>query len=282
MRLGHRLQTLADMVTDQYQTVWDTCCDHGFLGAELLKRKQQGQLPNLKQLHFVDIQPDIIEQLHTKLQTFFPMSENDKCPENVGASDKTEKSESSEKPKKAEFGKNAVWHTHCQSVSDISLANCSGSQLVIIAGVGGDLVTQFIEELHQKYADLELTFLLCPVRQIPELRQRLFELKFDLLDEKLITENKRFYECLLVKTTSNAQPKSEVSTIGQKIWSINSSEQSSKERPDIADELKIKISYAKSMLSHYQSAAKNPAQTQIASRLADLYRTKLDELLSAE
>ena len=74
MRLGHRLQQLINMVEYDYPFIWDTCCDHGLLGAELLNQNKQGKRPNLDTVYFVDVQADIMAGTQQKLETFYPQS----------------------------------------------------------------------------------------------------------------------------------------------------------------------------------------------------------------
>ncbi|WP_198595364.1 SAM-dependent methyltransferase, partial [Vibrio lentus] len=49
MKLSNRLQTLHSLVSNDYQHIWDCCCDHGFLGVQLLSDNKAPLI------HFVDI-----------------------------------------------------------------------------------------------------------------------------------------------------------------------------------------------------------------------------------
>ncbi len=67
--LGPRLQTIFDLIKEQqalnpFDCIWDCCCDHGYLGLQLLQHELTDQL------FFVDQLPHIIERLHTKLESF--------------------------------------------------------------------------------------------------------------------------------------------------------------------------------------------------------------------
>jgi len=53
------------MVKSQYD---HCCCDHGLLGAALLA---QQAAPHI---HFVDVVPELMQQLENKLTRFFPKS----------------------------------------------------------------------------------------------------------------------------------------------------------------------------------------------------------------
>lgn len=67
--LGARLKAILNLVAAEqkknpYTTIWDCCCDHGYLGLKLLSE-------NLcKKTVFVDQVPHIIEQLKTRLDGF--------------------------------------------------------------------------------------------------------------------------------------------------------------------------------------------------------------------
>lgn len=190
------------MVTADYTHIWDCCCDHGLLGATLLSRLAA---PNI---HFVDIVPKLMAELETKLQRFYPHS-------------------------------TPVWKTHCIDVAELPLDKHQGKHLVIIAGVGGDLMIKFIGALHQKYPELTIDFLLCPVHHQFALRKKLIELNFALKDEVLIEDNQRFYEVILV--TSVTDENAPISAVGEKIWQSTSIKQA-----NIAEK------YLHKTLSHYQ------------------------------
>ena len=56
------------MVKDDYYHIWDCCCDHGFLGASLLSNQKA------KNIHFVDIVPELMSDIENKLQQFYSKS----------------------------------------------------------------------------------------------------------------------------------------------------------------------------------------------------------------
>lgn len=294
MKLGHRLQTLVNLIPQNHNVIWDTCCDHGLLGAEILRRQKAGQFNSLMSIHFVDIQPDIINQLTANLERFYPPSQ--KAPED------------------------ASWHTHCLSTEALPLKSVNGPQLVVIAGVGGDLVAQFVKALSTQIDGDNVEFLLCPVRHVAELRQTLNALNFSLVKEILVCENHRFYECLLVKPSSNTKVHRPISLIGNELWEpLASAEQKSKdletkaivraettvgaetnlrekhyvgaetnvgEEDNMRTELEMEVSvqveqrkkYCQSMIRHYEAASKNPKKRDFALTLATAYRQKLATL----
>ncbi|MBA6288359.1 tRNA (adenine(22)-N(1))-methyltransferase TrmK [Colwellia sp. MB3u-4] len=188
MKLSKRLQHIEQMVTADYTHIWDCCCDHGFLGASLLSR-QAGQ-----NIHFVDIVPELITAIESKLQEFFPYSIS-------------------------------AWKTHCLDVAKLPLQQYQGKHLVIIAGIGGDLMIQFIDAIQQKHPDMKIDFLLCPVNQQFALREKLIALKFSLKNEVLVKDNRRYYEVILVSSTSDTHK--EISPVGHDIWQSVSAEQAS-------------------------------------------------------
>lgn len=63
-RLGKRLAALRDAITEDYDDIWDVCCDHGFLGESLLL------LGRAKHLHLVDQLPVITKQLEERFNQY--------------------------------------------------------------------------------------------------------------------------------------------------------------------------------------------------------------------
>ncbi|MFA0087353.1 tRNA (adenine(22)-N(1))-methyltransferase TrmK [Vibrio sp. 10N.261.51.F12] len=186
MKLSKRLIQIDKMVATHYSHIWDCCCDHGYLGAALLDRQAA------KDIHFVDIVPKLMQELAAKLEQFHSSGQ-------VRA------------------------HTHCQDVAAIPLGQYSGRQLIIIAGVGGDLMIRFITCLLDQHPTISLDFLLCPVHHQYALREALIERDLRLTSEALVEDNQRFYEVLLVSTDrTNASRK--VSNVGSDIWVSNSEE----------------------------------------------------------
>jgi tRNA (adenine22-N1)-methyltransferase len=196
------------MVAATYDHIWDCCCDHGLLGFALLSRQASNNI------HFIDIVPELMTKLTHKLERFAPSSN---------------------------------WQTHCLDVAKLPLAQHKGKHLVIIAGVGGDLMIQFIEAINQQHKNLNIDFLLCPVHHQFSLRQKLIELNFSLQDEVLIEENQRFYEIMLVSSLADELNKElneenqPISPVGDKIWQSTSNKQS-----------EIAVKYLQKTLSHYQ------------------------------
>jgi tRNA (adenine22-N1)-methyltransferase len=188
LKLSRRLQHIEQMVTADYTHIWDCCCDHGFLGASLLSRQAA------QNIHFVDIVPELITLIESKLQQFFPHSIS-------------------------------AWKTHCLDVAKLPLQKYQGKHLVIIAGIGGNLMMQFIDDIQQKHPNMNIDFLLCPVNQQFALREKLIALKFSLKNEVLIKDNRRYYEVMLVSSTSDTDK--EISPVGHEIWQSATTKQAS-------------------------------------------------------
>ncbi|PKG80917.1 SAM-dependent methyltransferase [Colwellia sp. 75C3] len=210
------------MVTSDYTHIWDCCCDHGFLGSSLLS-KQAAQ-----NIHFVDIVPDLMSQVESKLQRFYPNSVS-------------------------------AWKTHCIDVSTLPLQHYEGSHLVIIAGVGGDLMRQFINDIHQSHPNVNIDFLLCPVNNQFELRQQLITLDFSLQKEVLVEDNRRFYEIILVSSISNKN--SPISAVGDDIWQSITAKQAN-----------VVKQYLERTLNHYNRVQQGSAAS--VEYIINAYRDK--------
>lgn len=207
------------MVETEYDHIWDCCCDHGQLGAALLKTQIAKQAITPAQIHFVDIVPELMDTVASNIKRFLPNTES-------------------------------LWQIHCLDVALLPLDQYQGKHLIIIAGVGGDLMMHFINAIHQQYPTLELDFILCPVHHQFALRQQLIQFNFGLKQEVLIKENNRFYEILYV--TSSQHKGTNVSPIGDQIWHASSVAQA-----------EIIQQYLTKTLSHYQRIAQGtPAQVE--------------------
>ncbi len=205
MKLGKRLKQIESMVTSDYSHIWDCCCDHGLLGAALLERVAAPCI------HFVDRVPEIISELEKKLQRFHS---------DVASS----------------------WQTHCIDVAVLPIDQYDGKHLIILAGVGGELITQLVSTIYQLHLTAQIDFLLCPVRHQFMLRQQLVNLDFGLQNEMLVEENQKIYEVLLVSSPANQddmQPR--VSPVGELIW-----------QADTADQAKVTVKYLNKVIRHLQ------------------------------
>ncbi|EGQ7698938.1 SAM-dependent methyltransferase [Vibrio vulnificus] len=179
MKLSKRIQAVAEMVNQEYDHIWDCCCDHGYLGFELLRRSPSTTV------HFVDIVPTLTDKISHTL---------------------------------AQFGdvQAANWQVHCMDVGDLPHAKHTGKHLIIIAGVGGDLALDLVKRIQDNHPHSELEFLLCPVHHLYTLRDALHGMNFRLIAERLVEDNRRFYEILHI---SNAPAvTTPISVTGEQLW----------------------------------------------------------------
>ncbi|MFC1235926.1 tRNA (adenine(22)-N(1))-methyltransferase [Vibrio sp. F74] len=219
MKLSKRLIQIEQMVASGYAHVWDCCCDHGFLGAALLSRQVRSTI------HFVDIVPELMAELNGKLHRFYSSS---------------------------------AWETHCLDVAELPLEQYEGKPLIIIAGVGGDLMIKFIDAIHQKHSGLDIDFLLCPVHHQFALRQKLIELDYRLKHEVLVEDNQRFYEVILVSSTKQENMK--IGPVGEKIW-----------QPESSNQAAIAENYLNKTLNHYSRIQQG--NTTDVQPIIDAYRS---------
>ncbi|RZG07821.1 SAM-dependent methyltransferase [Pseudoalteromonas sp. CO348] len=204
MKLGKRLQTLHDVVTEDYQHIWDCCCDHGQLGAQFLDSSQA-------HIHFVDVVPALIAKVKLDLARFFPEAET-------------------------------RYSLYTQDVATLPLAQYSGRQLVIIAGVGGDLTAELMTSLCCNLRD-EVDFLLCPVHHHYTLRQTLQSLPLKLTYESLVEENRRIYEVLYL---TSGKTGTAITPLGEAIWQQGT----------------LSKRYLEKTLDHYARVAKGKPEAQ--------------------
>ncbi len=237
MTLGRRLKAIEAMVGSGYSHIWDCCCDHGLLGAALITRRAAPHI------HFVDIVPSLIANLEQQLNRFFP--------DNSPAGDMETAT--------------SQWHLHCANLIDLPLESFGGKHLLIIAGVGGDLSTDFIAALSERHPKLDLDFILCPIHHQFKLRQELIARRFHLRQEILIEENKRFYEILWVSSNPEGTvPESPVSPVGDSLW-----------RGENPAHEKLVLQYLRTKLNHYQRIQSRQGNeiSQIINAYHNVYKT---------
>ncbi|BDF94798.1 MULTISPECIES: tRNA (adenine(22)-N(1))-methyltransferase [Pseudoalteromonas] len=187
MRLSKRLATIDSFIKPGFQAIWDCCCDHGLLGMQLVEREAADTI------HFVDIVPALMDELTAKLTRYSPTQ---------GA---------------------AHWQVHCIDVADIAI-NFQQRNLVIIAGVGGELLLRFINHIlaaQQQFANInkgeilaELEFIICPVHHTYKVREGLLEQGMRLINEAIVCENNRFYEVIHI----SKQAKHRLTLTGSSMW----------------------------------------------------------------
>jgi len=208
------------MITSYYQNIWDCCCDHGSLGFALLQRKAA------ETIHFTDIVESLIDKVNQQLKQHFSRTEH-----------------------------LSHWKTHCIDAAKIPFsqycsldkANENSKQLIIIAGVGGELLiellTNIINNNKDSFTDQPIEFILCPVHYNYHVRAALINLKASLINEVLIKENDRFYEILHV-VIGNKNSIIPISIVGSKMWDLKS---------------KAHKEYLDKTITHYQRMQRNTA-----------------------
>jgi len=184
LKISHRLQKIDSFIVNHYEHIWDCCCDHGFLGLHLLERQAADTL------HFIDTVEHILLNLKSQLEQRRDIPQS-------------------------------RWQTHCLDAAKLDLyptgRPSNKPQLIIIAGVGGELTISLVTDLLKSHPDLNLEFLLCPVHHNYKVRQALIELELGLIDECLLQENKRFYEVIHV----SRQAKKTISKVGSIMWDLS-------------------------------------------------------------
>ncbi len=209
MKLSQRLQHIEQLITQPYEHIWDCCCDHGWLGQALLTRQAASHI------HFVDIVPALIDKLQQRLTHHFL--------------DQTK------------------WSAECLDVATIPLNQYQGRQLVIIAGVGGDLSAELVRKIVRSHPDQTIDFILCPVYHTYALRQQLQQLTCVLHHESLVEENRRYYEILYIGTPTSTDTSAQtISLVGDRLWKVNA-----------IDQYQRAERYLNKLLSHYQRVEKS-------------------------
>ncbi|WP_415903220.1 tRNA (adenine(22)-N(1))-methyltransferase TrmK [Neptuniibacter sp. QD29_5] len=184
MKLSNRLQLLLGMIADQYEQIWDCCCDHGYLGQAILNTRPKAQV------HFLDVVPSITTQLEQKLR-------------------------------QSEFSQDR-WAVHCGDIQQFVLPksdSCLGAQgrkLLVIAGVGGDLTLDMVSAVLHNNPDSDIDFLICPVRQLYKVRSGVQKLGLGLVNEAIVKDSGRYYEAIHISTLSQK----EVHVVGESMWDL--------------------------------------------------------------
>ncbi|MEL0634981.1 tRNA (adenine(22)-N(1))-methyltransferase TrmK [Pseudoalteromonas carrageenovora] len=187
MKLSKRLTAIDTLISQHHDIIWDCCCDHGYLGMALLKRAAA------KQVIFVDIVATVMDDLSAQLSSINKLQKTcDKKPQ---------------------------WQVLCQDVGKIEIAK-NKSQVVAIAGIGGELLLSLMQQIIANNAlnNLEhVRFILCPVHHTYKLRTGLKTLGLGLISEQIVYDNKRFYE--VIEVSFNSQ--NEISNTGHSMWNHN-------------------------------------------------------------
>lgn len=255
MKISQRLQQINSMITGHYDHIWDCCCDHGLLGMLLLKRNAA------RQVHFVDCVPSLMQALELRLQRFFPADLSGLNPNLAPHSDPDLNPDID-----PHLSCHTQWQVHCLDVATLPLEQTSDKdkQLIIIAGVGGELLVELVRAILVQHPQRHLEFILCPVHHNYYVRQSLTALGLGLKSEHLLEENQRFYEILHVTTIvePNILP---ISATGSLMWQT-------------LDETSLPRAqrYLSQLIGHYQ---RMPAHKQ-TPEIIDAYQQQLAQLLS--
>ncbi|PKG38431.1 SAM-dependent methyltransferase [Psychromonas sp. Urea-02u-13] len=201
------------MAGRDYDHIWDCCCDHGLLGFQLLKNDKAGHI------HFVDVVAPLLNEIDNKLSRYYQ-------------------------------GK-SEWSVHCLDVATLPIAEYdidSGAEqkkhLIIIAGIGGQLLITLLKVLFPHCRAFNVEFILSPVHHNHQLRAYLKDQNCRLIDEVIVEENKRFYEVLHIDQRAlNKSTDCFVSLVGDKMWNF--------------DYVEHQL-YLQQTIKHYQRMAKNP------------------------
>ncbi|GLQ33552.1 tRNA (adenine(22)-N(1))-methyltransferase [Litoribrevibacter albus] len=226
MKLSARLQTLVNLVETSggpgFDHIWDTCCDHGLLGQALLSDSAlNGVSQNRPVIHFVDVVPELMAQLEARLIAQMQDHQD-------------------------------YWQVHCQDVAQLNLLTFppEDRHLIIIAGIGGDLMIDIIQGLlksigHTGHSQRlsRISFLLCPVYHHYRVRTFLAEQGLGLETEVLVEDKGRMYELLNVSFNAS-QP---VASTGDEMWDFS--------RP-------AHLRYLKQTIKHYRQVVRRNPEAQ--------------------
>ena len=214
MKLGKRLQKIKEMAVfasaknkRDFDEIWDCCCDHGYLGFALLLDE------GTSTINFVDVVPLLTDAIEEKLKHFF-----------VGDSNK--------------------WKVHCIDVAQLPLnLDEQKKHLIIIAGVGGELIIAFLQAIFSKIKNnqqIHVEFILSPVHHNLALRSFLMKYDYLMINEKLVFENNRAYEVLHIALLGTRK----VSLTGDLMWNFEDPEH---------------LQYIKKKMQHYQRKGEQQA-----------------------
>jgi tRNA (adenine22-N1)-methyltransferase len=168
--LGPRLQGIFDVIAlgssqSPYDHLWDCCCDHGYLGFQLLASDIGGQV------HFVDQLPHLISDIADRFsqdEALRQFSHDDYQLHAIDAGS-------------VHFGSNL-------------------KHLAVFAGIGGELTIQMLMRLAAQHTQQPIDYVFCPSTTQFDLREYLHDSGFVLLQESLVTEKGRQYEIIWARS----------------------------------------------------------------------------------
>lgn len=207
VKLGARLQKIKEMISHPYTHIWDCCCDHGLLGFDLMTEQLA------ETVHFVDIVPELLNKIKLTLDKHWQ-------------------------------GDRKSWQVHCIDASELPVKQFSldvklDKHLIIIAGVGGDLMIELLASLKSLSTNYDIEYILCPVHHNYKVRKFLIDNHFSLINESLVFEKQRGYEILHVSTAGIT----EVSEVGSLMWDLKNL---------------LHLDYLNKTIAHYKRLSRNP------------------------
>ena len=252
MKLSQRLGQIDKLITRQYDHIWDCCCDHGLLGAKLLQRDAASNI------HFVDMVDDLMAELERKLMRFFPQPVSEQAVLSPFLSESVISPSVISGPR---ISQTAQWQVHCIDVATLPLDNFNqqATHLIIIAGVGGELLIELVQTILSHHGDKALEFILCPVHHNYKVRSRFIEMKLGLIQECLVKENNRFYEIMHLSSHADTP----LSQVGSQMWNF--------ERLEDRE-------YLQKTILHYQRMNSKAHNDDLNEVIANYLRLEVDHL----
>jgi tRNA (adenine22-N1)-methyltransferase len=146
-------------MASSYSTVWDLCCDHGLIGYACLRENPEAEV------YFVDRIDKIMAQLQTKAQASWP----------------------------SEYLSRSTFFT--QDAKSIQLKN-SSHEVAIIAGIGGHLACQMIEQILNNIENPKTSFITSVHRDAELVSSTLITHGYHEVFEQQINDKKHDYRIL--------------------------------------------------------------------------------------
>ncbi len=154
-----RLKEITSFIEDDYNEIWDTCCDHGKLGISLLNTT------NVSKVHFVDCIPQIMDLLKSKLE---------------------------------KMGLLGTSRTMLHTITAEKIKLSHKKSLICICGVGSITAIQIITGLLNLNDLSEHDLILCVQYKTPKLRKFLIDRGFKVQKEMLCFEGKWAHEIMRI------------------------------------------------------------------------------------
>ena len=177
-KFSKRINELVNISDGPYDVVWDLCCDHGLIGEAFI---------NANKVKSKLIYMDQVVSIMTKLET------------KIKASDITK-------------GVNISFITESCKTHNYDFQK---KTLFILAGIGGELSIEILEQIQKSSNHLNnATFLISAHENMVNLREYLSKSRLGLIKEKLVFDKGKFYEMLLVNSSSDKT----VSLCGKDMW----------------------------------------------------------------